>query len=350
MKPKLIVIAGPTAVGKTKVAIKLAKRLDGEIISADSMQVYKHMDIGTAKPTEQEMGGVRHYLIDEIEPWEDYSVAIFTHKARLYLEHIYSRNKVAIIAGGTGFYVNALVYNNNFMSTCSNADIRSSLYNFANINGAIGLHKILMECDPASADRIHPNNVKRVIRAIEFHRLTGGSISEHSDSERGRVSPYDVSFFILNMPRDRLYERIDRRVDKMVSDGLVSEVQMLLDMGVSPETVSMRGLGYKEIVPYLQGNATLEESVVLLKRNTRRFAKRQLTWFKHQVNRPDHDHAENSISETWINVDEAADMCIIDDIINIVRENAGGSHAKEYSGYFAQHRKEGKHACDAVSD
>jgi len=311
MKPKLIVIAGPTAVGKTNLSIKLAKRLNGEIISADSMQVYKHMNIGTAKPTPKEMDGVRHYLIDELEPWEEYSVAIFARRAKLYLEHIYNREKVAIVVGGTGFYVNALIYDNNFMSTDINIDIREEFYASGRHNGMESLHKILMEVDPISAQRIHPNNIKRVVRALEFYKLTGRPISEHNDLERERVSPYDVSFFVLNMPRDQLYRRIERRVDKMIEDGLVGEVGQLLDMGVSPESVAMHGLGYKEIVPYLQGRTTLEEAVKLLKRNTRRFAKRQLTWFRNQTGKGGSPESEKLFAQTWINVDESANMCII---------------------------------------
>ncbi|MCL2618206.1 MAG: tRNA (adenosine(37)-N6)-dimethylallyltransferase MiaA [Defluviitaleaceae bacterium] len=317
MKPRLVVIAGPTAVGKTRLAVELAKRIDGEIISADSMQVYKHMDIGTAKPTAEEMGGIPHYLIDEVEPWEEYSAAIFAQKAKLYLERIYARGKAAIIAGGTGFYVNALVYDNDFGTADADAGIRAELYAYAQIHGALALHDMLRQADPCSAERIHPNNVKRVVRAIEFHRLFGESISRHNDLERGRVSPYDAEFFILFMPREKLYRRIEQRVDNMVRDGLVGEVQKLLDMGVSPDAVSMRGQGYKEIVPYLQGRAALEECVQTLKRNTRRFAKRQITWFKHQSVKPS---AENSVTEKWIDVDEDVKLCIIEDIIRMVRK------------------------------
>ena len=309
--PKLIVIAGPTAVGKTAVSIELAKRLNGEIISADSMQVYKHMDIGTAKPTLEEMYGIKHYLIDEIEPSDAYSVAVFVQKAKEYLNDIYQRGKQPIIAGGTGFYINALVYDNDFMSTNAEAEntaIREELYKLADEQSEVGLHKLLMEIDPIAAERIHPNNVKRVIRAIEFHKLTGGKlISEHNDTEKQRTSPYDVSLFVLDMPREKLYGRIELRIDKMIQDGLVGEVQHLLDMGVSPDAVSMRGLGYKEIVPYLQGHTTLDEAVELLKRNTRRFAKRQLTWFRHQCD------------GITINVDEASNEAIIDDIIRILK-------------------------------
>ena len=314
---KLIVIAGPTAVGKTGLAIELAKKLNGEIVSADSMQVYKHMDIGTAKPTRQEMEGVRHYLVDELEPWEDYSVAIFVRKAKEYIEHIHARGKTVIISGGTGFYINALIYDNNFMSTNPDVDFRTELVSRHNEVG--DLHKILMDVDPVSARRIHPNNVKRIIRALEFHKITGRLISDHNDLERERSSPYDVSFFILNMPREQLYRRIERRADKMIEDGLVGEVQKLLDMGVSPDSVSMRGLGYKEIVPYIQGRTSLGEAVELLKRNTRRFAKRQITWFKHQTVKGGQGESKKLITKTWINVDESANMCIINDIISAIR-------------------------------
>ena len=308
---KLIVIAGPTAIGKTAIAIELALRLGGEIISADSMQVYKHMDIGTAKPMREEMKGVSHYLIDELEPDKDYSVAIFVRRAKAYLEDIYRRGKQPIVVGGTGFYINALVYDNSFNSSADESDAepayREKLYKIAKSQGADSLHKILAEVDLISAQRIHPNNVKRIVRALEFYKLEGRSISDHNDLERERSSPYDTSFLILNMSRERLYHRIEKRVDKMLEDGLVGEVQRLLDNGVSPDSVSMRGLGYKELVPYIQGQIPLDEAVELLKRNTRRFAKRQLTWFK------------NRCDGIWINVDETDNTCIIEGIISELR-------------------------------
>ncbi|MCL2616282.1 MAG: tRNA (adenosine(37)-N6)-dimethylallyltransferase MiaA [Defluviitaleaceae bacterium] len=311
MKPKLVVIAGPTAVGKTAVAVELALRQHGEIISADSMQVYKHMNIGTAKPTNEEMKGIKHYLIDEIEPDDDYSVAIFVHKARQYIDDIHRRGKLPIVVGGTGFYINALIFNNEFMSTNSNdVDIdikyRKELYDIAKSHGADSLHNILMKIDLTSANRIHPNNVKRVVRALEFHKLTGKLISEHNDQERERTSPYSVSLFILNMQRDTLYKRIELRIDKMIEEGLVAEVQGILAKGISYDRPSMLGLGYKEIVPYIQGQISLEEAIAILKRNTRRFAKRQITWFKNQC------------QGIWINVDETCNPCIIDDTISII--------------------------------
>lgn len=292
IKPPLIIITGPTACGKTGLSIELAKRLDTEIISADSMQVYKFMDIGTAKVTKEEMDDVKHHLIDEIYPDEEYSVAIFQQLAKKYMSKIYSKGKVPIIAGGTGFYINALLYDNDFSETEMDYRYREELEQMSKEKGKEYLYEILKEIDPKSCEKIHMNNVKRVIRAIEFFKQTGNKISEHNEKESIKQSVYDEKFFILNMKRETLYERIDIRVDKMIECGLVEEVKILLEKGYSPKLVSMQGLGYKEIVQYLEGKISLEEAVFILKRDTRHFAKRQITWFKHQCN------------GKWINVDE----------------------------------------------
>ncbi len=282
MEKQLIVIAGPTACGKTAVSIKLAKKIGGEIISADSMQVYKFMDIGTAKILEDEKEGVKHYLIDELYPDEEYSAAVFKNKAKEYSDEIYQKGKIPILAGGTGFYINAFVNDTNFDEIQNDYTYRNELQKIADEKGGDFLFAMLEKCDPKSCKAIHPNNVKKVIRALEYFKLTGKPISEHNEQERLNKSPYNVAFFILNMDRELLYERINKRIDIMLENGLVSEVSGLLEK-YSPELVSMQGLGYKEIVAYLNGKISFDEAVYILKRDTRHFAKRQLTWFKHQA-------------------------------------------------------------------
>lgn len=282
MAKPLIVLTGPTAVGKTGLSIRLAKALNGEIISADSMQVYRHMDIGSAKITKEEMAGIPHHLIDVLEPVEEFNVVIFQKMAKEALEGIYDRGRVPIVAGGTGFYIQALAYDIDFTETDEDPSLRRELEQTAKEKGAQYLHQMLREADPASAERIHANNIKRVIRAIEFYRQTGTKISEHNQEERRKQSPYDLFYYVLNMERQSLYERIDRRVDQMIRDGLIEEVRELAAMGCTRDMVSMQGLGYKEILDYLDGRSSLEEAVCLIKRDTRHFAKRQLTWFKRE--------------------------------------------------------------------
>ncbi|MBE6008106.1 MAG: tRNA (adenosine(37)-N6)-dimethylallyltransferase MiaA [Lachnospiraceae bacterium] len=283
MKKPLVVIAGPTACGKTDISIELAKRINGEIISADSMQVYKFMDIGTAKVTKDEMQGIKHYLIDELMPDEEFNVMIFQQKAKEYMDEIYSKGKIPIIAGGTGFYINAVVNDNEFTETNDDNTIREKLYKDAEDKGAEFNHNKLKEVDPEYASTVHPNNIKRVARALEYFYLTGQKFSEHNAEEKKKASPYNTSFIILNMNREQLYKRIDLRVDIMMKNGLLDEVKSLLDMGYDPSLVSMQGLGYKEIVPYINGECNLEMAVDELKKRTRHFAKRQLTWFKRQT-------------------------------------------------------------------
>ena len=241
----MIILTGPTAVGKSALSVELAKKINGAVITADSMQVYRHMDNGSAKITPEEMQGVTHYMIDELEPDEEFHVVRFVTMAKEYLKEIYADGKIPIIAGGTGFYIQALL-------------------------------------DPASAEAIHANNIKRVIRALEFYHLSGKKISEHNETERQKQSPYNFAYFVLTDERAKLYERIDRRVNAMIEAGLVEEVKKLKSMGCSREMVSMQGLGYKEILAYLDGGCTLEEAVYIIKRETRHFAKRQLTWFKRE--------------------------------------------------------------------
>ena len=277
-----VVLTGPTAVGKTALSIELAKAISGAIISADSMQVYKHMDIGSAKIMPEEMEGIRHYLVDEFEPDEEFHVARFVERAKECLNEIYREGKIPIIVGGTGFYIQALLYDVNFSEQNTNTEYRKELEYLAEEKGAEYLHKMLKEVDAASAEAIHANNRKRVIRALEFYHLTGTKISEHNETEKQKTSPYNFAYFVLTDNRKHLYERIEKRVDMMIKNGLVEEVQKIKDMGYHREMVSMQGLGYKEILDYLDGKMTLEEAVSLIKKETRHFAKRQLTWFRRE--------------------------------------------------------------------
>ncbi len=300
MKKPLIILTGPTAVGKTKASIGLAKALNGEIISADSMQVYKHMDIGSAKIRPEEMQGIKHYLIDELEPDEEFHVVRFQEMAKKALEEIYEKNKIPIVVGGTGFYIQALLYDIDFTENNEDNAYREKLEQLARKNGAEVLHDMLRKVDPESAEVIHANNVKRVIRALEFYKQTGEKISEHNEQERAKASPYDFCYFVLNDERERLYERINLRIDQMLADGLVDEVKNLKEKGFTKDMVSMQGLGYKEILDYLNGNCTLEEAIYILKRDTRHFAKRQLTWFRRErdviwISKNDYKYDEDKI-------------------------------------------------------
>jgi tRNA dimethylallyltransferase len=288
MKPPLIVLTGPTAAGKTALSIKLAKALGGEIISADSMQVYRHMDIGSAKITKEEMDGVPHHLIDVLEPDEEFNVVTFQTLAKKVLEEIYSRGNIPIIAGGTGFYIQALLYDIDFTENEEESPIRRELEAME----PSSLYALLKEVDPESAAQIHENNVRRVIRAVEYYRLTGEKISVHNAAMRKKESPYHFIYYVLNMERSKLYERIDRRVDLMMEQGLVEEVERLKEMGCHRGQTSMQGLGYKEILDYLDGQTSLEDAVYILKRDTRHFAKRQITWFKRERD------------VTWLNMEE----------------------------------------------
>ena len=281
-KKPMVILTGPTAVGKTSLSIKLAKQINGAIISADSMQVYRHMDIGSAKIMPDEMHGIRHYLIDEFEPDEEFHVVKFAEKAKEYLNEIYSEGKIPIIVGGTGFYIQALLYNIDFTDQECDEAYRQDLEHLADEKGAAYLHNMLREVDPASADAIHANNIKRVIRALEFYHLSGKKISEHNEAERQKESPYNFAYFVLTDDRAHLYQNIDKRVDLMIEQGLVDEVLKLKEMGFHRDMVSMQGLGYKEILDHLDGKMTLEEAVYIIKRETRHFAKRQLTWFRRE--------------------------------------------------------------------
>ena len=278
----LIVLTGPTAVGKTSLSIMLAKEIGGEIISADSMQVYKYMDIGTAKITDEEKSGVPHFMIDELEPDEEFNVTIFKNKVMQYISEIKNRGKIPIIVGGTGFYIQSVIYDINFAEYGDDSDIRKKYEEMAETLGNSGLHKKLYEVDKEYAESVSENNVKKVVRAIAFYEMTGEKLSEHNAKERERLSPFNFAYFVLTMDRAKLYQRIDQRVDKMFEMGLVKEVEGLLKKGYNKEMVSMQGIGYKEVIDYLNGKTGLCECMEIIKRNTRHFAKRQLTWFKRE--------------------------------------------------------------------
>lgn len=308
MKKPLIVLTGPTAVGKTELSIELARAVDGEIISADSMQVYKHMDIGSAKITEKDMQGVRHYLIDELEPWEEFNVVRFKQYADKYIKEIYKKGKIPILTGGTGFYIQAVLYDIDFTETKEDTSYREELEDLAAEYGPEYLHDLLKEVDQESAKQIHYNNIKRVIRALEYNKQTGLKISDHNKEEREKESPYDFKYFVLNDDRKLLYERIDKRIDIMLEKGLVDEVKKLKAMGCTKDMVSMQGLGYKEILSYLDGDISLDEAVYILKRDTRHFAKRQLTWFRRER------------SVIWVNKNEfGSDKGLI---LDFIKKNA----------------------------
>lgn len=282
MKQPLVIIAGPTAVGKTDLSIKLAKKINGAIISADSMQVYRTMDIGSAKIMPEEMDGVPHYLIDVLEPSEEFNIVRFQQMAKEALTKIYAAGQIPIVAGGTGFYIQSLLYDIDFSKEEADSSYRNSLLEFAKEHGAHALHEKLKEIDPISYETIHENNIKRVIRALEFYEQNHMPISAHNEKEHQKISPYHFAYFVLTDERAHLYARINKRVDLMMEKGLLEEVQTLYNRGYRRDMVSMQGLGYKEILDYLEGNCSLEEAVYIIKRETRHFAKRQLTWFRRE--------------------------------------------------------------------
>ena len=305
MKKPIIILTGPTAVGKTKASIGLAKALNGEIISADSMQVYKYMDIGSAKIRPEEMQGVKHYLVDVLDPEDEFHVVRFQQMAKQAMEEIYAKGKIPIVVGGTGFYIQALLYDIDFTESNEDTAYRDELEHLASEKGADYLHEMLREVDSASAETIHANNVKRVIRALEFYKLTGQKISEHNEKERAKESPYDFCYFVLNDDRQLLYDKIDQRIDLMLKEGLLEEVEALRQKGYTKDMVSMQGLGYKEILDYLNGECTLEEAIYILKRDTRHFAKRQLTWFRRErdviwINKNEYHHDEEKILDVML--------------------------------------------------
>ena len=299
----LVVLAGPTAVGKTRLSIHLAQALNGEVISADSMQVYRHMDIGSAKITPEEMGQIPHHLIDVLDPEEDFHVVRFQQMAKQALLDIWGRGRVPLLVGGTGFYIQAVVRDISFgEERDSENGYRQELESLAKQKGALWLHEKLAAVDPEAARQIHPNNQKRVLRALEYYHDTGNLISDHNREQQAKASAYNCAYFVLNDDRTLLYQRIENRVDRMMADGLLKEVKALQERGCARDMASMQGLGYQEILAYLEGEYSLEEAVRRIKRDTRHFAKRQLTWFKREkeviwVHRKDFDDQEERMLE-----------------------------------------------------
>ena len=305
MKKPLVILTGPTAVGKTKASIGLAKAIGGEIISADSMQVYKQMNIGSAKIRPSEMEGVPHYLVDVLEPDEEFHVVRFQQMAKQAMKEIYAKGKIPILVGGTGFYIQSVLYDIDFSENDRDTSYRDELELLAQTRGPEYLHERLREVDAKSAEDIHANNVKRVIRALEYFYQTGKKISEHNAEQRSKESPYNFVYFVLNDERKHLYERINLRVDQMITEGLVSEVCALKEKGYTKDMVSMQGLGYKEILDYLDERYSLKQAVEIIKRDTRHFAKRQITWFKREsdvtwINKNEYAYDENKILETML--------------------------------------------------
>lgn len=279
-KEKLVAVVGPTAVGKTKVSIELAKAFDGEVINGDSMQVYKGMDIGTAKITDKEKEGIPHHLFDMKDPIESYSAAEFQERARAFVTEINQRGRIPVVVGGTGMYIKSLTHHYNFSETDSDVEFREKMEIYYSEYGGEALYQKLKAADPESAEQIHPHNVRRVIRALEIYHVTGVPASQRRKQEL--TSPYQLALVGLSMDRELLYERINKRVDQMMEQGLLEEVSLLYHNGVR-NCQSVQAIGYKEIYSYLQGECTLEEAVERLKRNSRRYAKRQYTWFRRQM-------------------------------------------------------------------
>ena len=310
---KLIVLTGPTAVGKTKLSIELAKRLGGEIISADSMQVYKYMNIGTDKITPDKMEGIPHHLIDFLEPSEEFNVFMFQKLVKEAIQDIASRGKLPIIVGGTGFYIQAVLYDIDFTETDEDDSFRKELEKRAIEEGNHALHEELKDIDPESYAGIHENNVKRVIRALEYYHKTGKPISEHNKEQKERTSPYDFKYFVLTDDRKTLYSRIDKRVDQMMEEGLLEETKSILNMGIPLSSTASKSLGYREIFGYLDGEYDLDRAVYLIKQNTRHFAKRQLTWFRREkdviwIDKNDFGHDDELILKEMIRIYEQGNV------------------------------------------
>lgn len=280
MSKNIIIIAGPTASGKTELGIALAKKINGEVVSADSMQIYKYMDIGTAKPTKEEMDGIQHHMIDIVFPDEEFSVALYRRMAGECINDILSRGKIPIVIGGTGLYINSLTYNLDFTETSVDKEYREYLTSLAREKGKEYVHQMLKDIDPESYNRLYPNDLKRVIRALEVYKNTGKTISQYQRESRKKPIEYNIAYFALTMDRNRLYERINTRVDRMFEAGLIDEVKMLRRMGYTRDLTSMQAIGYKEVYDYLDGLYTLDEVKDIIKQGTRRYAKRQLTWFR----------------------------------------------------------------------
>lgn len=277
----LFIIAGPTAVGKTKISVEIAKELNGEVVSADSMQIYRYMDIGSAKVSKEEMQNIPHYMIDIVDPSQEFSVAEYKEMAQGTIEDIFKRSKVPILAGGTGLFINSIICNYNFTEVSKDEEYRAFLTNLADKNGKEYVHDLLKEVDPESYKRLYPNDLKRVIRALEVFKLTGKPIGAFATDERILYDiPYDLHYYVITMDRKKLYNNINKRVDIMLENGLIEEVQKLRQLGFTPEMQSMKGIGYKEILYYLDGKISLSDAVELIKQGSRNYAKRQLTWFR----------------------------------------------------------------------
>ena len=280
IKQNLLIILGPTAVGKSNIAVNIAKKIKGEIISADSMQIYKYMDIGTAKMKSDEMDNIPHYMLDMVYPDEEFTVADFKNNAIKHIEDINDKGNIPIVVGGTGLYINSLVYELSFTKVEPNNTLREKYDNLAKNYGNQYIHDILFKVDPKSAENINPNDRKRIIRAIEIFYETGKPMSYYNKNFRKETDQYNLAMIGLTMDRAELYSRINERVDLMIDEGLIHEVKMLMNMGYSKELVSMQGIGYKEFFPYLENKTGLDETTEILKRNSRKYAKRQLTWFR----------------------------------------------------------------------
>ena len=307
MKKPCIVLSGPTASGKTSLSVALSKALNGSVISADSMQVYRGLDIGSAKIRPEEMEGIPHYLIDVLEPEEEFNVVRFQQMAGAAMDEIYQAGRIPVVVGGTGFYIQALLKGVDFTETDGPSPFREELERLAAERGPEYLHQMLARHDPQSAEAIHPHNVRRVIRALEYCLETGRPISAHNAAQQEKERLYRCAWFVLNDDRARLYERIEQRVDRMMEQGLLEEVRKLYRRGLTEEHGSMKGLGYKELLRYLKGECTLEEAVRTIKRDTRHFAKRQITWFKREkdviwLNLPDFQYNQQAILEYMLSV------------------------------------------------
>lgn len=301
---KILILSGPTGVGKTEISIELAKKLNGEIISADSMQIYKYMDIGSAKISSEEMQGIKHYMIDIIDPKDSFTVVDFKSRATEVIEDIIARGKLPILVGGTGLYIDSLIRDYSFTEAHKDDSYRQELEELAREKGNQYVHDLLRDKDEISFEKIHYNNLKRVIRALEVFKLTGKPFSNYK-VETSYDLAYDVDYFVLSMNREKLYSRINKRVDTMMERGLLQEVKSLKEKGFTSEMQSMKGIGYKEILDYFQGKTTLEEAVDIIKQGSRNYAKRQLTWFR-----------KNGLVN-WIDKDEFdSDNKIIDYILN----------------------------------
>lgn len=280
MKKDLFILAGPTAVGKTAISINLAKNLKGEIVSADSMQIYKYMNIGSAKIKEDEKEGIPHHVIDFVEPSQEFSVVEFKNEATRAIDEITSNSKLPLLVGGTGFYIDSLIFNYDFANAYKDEAYREHLKALALEKGNEYVHSLLKDIDKESYNKLYPNDLKRVIRALEVYKLTGKTISDYNAEQDIYNIPYNVYYFVLTMDRAKLYDRINRRVDIMIEEGLINEVIKLKNMGLTADMQSMKGIGYKEILYYLDGKITLDEAVEMIKKGSRNYAKRQLTWFR----------------------------------------------------------------------